>query len=338
MNYRHHRRRTGGWKVLLFFQIILLLILFLVAFLFFRLDAIPRENINRQALEQVRVAGNFTNIALFGLDAEDGFARSDSIMIASINHRSGEVKVVSVFRDTLMLQADGSYNRANAAYAFGGPELAVRMLNRNLDLDIERFIAVEYKALTDIVDIVGGVLIDVQPDEVELINSHAGAVADELGRENIKIVTGPGPQMLNGLQATGYSRIRMTVGDDFRRAQRQRDVLQQIVSRSRTAGPRAWMQIVDEVIPNVSTNLTSFEMIRFGVNLLRIRMDEMQGWPFEVTTSSNVAGLAGSYVIPINHAGNVRQLHYFLFGNNQFQPSERVQQISGDISWMTGIY
>jgi len=335
------KRRRRKWKVLLFFELLILVLLILLAYVFVKLDSIPRRALNRDALEQVQREGDFTNIALFGTDAADevdgmrvereGDGRSDSIMIASINHQTGEVKVTSVFRDTLMQQPDGTYSKANAAYAFGGPQQAVAMLNRNLDLDIELYITVNFQSLAAIVNVLGGVEIDIQADEIEQTNLYTGV-------EHGYIITEPGPQMLSGVQAVGYSRVRYTEGGDFRRAQRQRMVLQQIVSRTRTAGPVKWLRLVDEALPYVETNLSTPEMLIVGVNLLRIQMDEMEGWPFDVTTSQTVAGLVGDYVVPIGHADNVRQLHGFLFGDEHYQVSERVQQISADIAWMTGIY
>jgi len=310
--------------------------------LFWKLDSIPRANIDRNALEQVPVSGSFTNIALFGLDAREddpGMGeRSDSIMVASINNRTGEVKVLSILRDTLMMQQDGTYEKANAAYSFGGPQQAVAMLNRNLDLDIERFVTVDFHSLSKIIDILGGVEIDIQADEIDQVNQFALDVATHTGEAAPPVITAPGPQMLTGAQATGYSRVRYTAGDDFRRAERQRNVIQQIINRTRTAGPLRLIRIVDTVLPLTVTNLSTPDMLGIGRHLLGMRLNEMGAYPFDVTTSANVSGLVGDYVVPIGTADNVRQLHGFLFGDDTYQVSDRVQQISADIAYMTGIY
>ena len=341
---RNPRRKSPALRLLLFVQVMVLLLLLVIAFMFFKLDSIERIPLDIDSLERVELSGDFTNIALFGIDGEgrqeiSGIApgRSDSIMIMSINNRNGEVTIVSVFRDTLLEQSDGGFSKANAAYAFGGPQQAVTMLNRNLDMDIQAFITVDYDALVAMVDAVGGVYIDVQPEEVQLINEISYGISLYTGVENHAWIDEPGVQRLNGVQATGYSRIRSTVGDDFRRAERQRDVLAQIISRARTAGPVGWYRIVDNVLPMMSTNLSSWEMIRLSPNLLRIQLNEMRGWPVDVTTTRNVQGIPGDHVVPIGHAHNVRLLHEILFGMPDYEVSQRVLEINNQIVNMTGI-
>lgn len=175
--------------------------------------------------EEVKKKG-YRNIALFGVDARNGElgrgTRSDTIMIASINQDTQEIKLISVFRDTYLNLGNDSYNKCNTAYAQGGPEQAINMLNMNLDLDITDYVTIGFSGLIDAVDALGGVEIEVTDSEISHLNNYQLCMAEELGVDYIPVEQS-GRQLLNGMQATAYCRIRYTKGDDFRRAERQRD-------------------------------------------------------------------------------------------------------------------
>ena len=333
---RRKKKRTGALLLL----VLLLLLMIPIALLVWRLEQIPREEIDRNALERVPVSGNFTNIAVFGLDAPPGEemgARSDTIMVASINNRSGEMRLLSVYRDTLMLMGGGFYDKANHAYAFGGPQEAVAMLNRNLDLDIEYFVTVNFNSLASIINILGGVEVELSSEELRLINHHNTQTAAYAGLEIPPALNegSPGVHNLCGVQAVSFSRIRMTEGGDFRRAERQREVFEQVLSGVSRATPMQMLRIQDEVLPYTKTNMSSGEILLQGFNLFRMNLGEMSGYPFNVTTGM-IGGV--SYVIPVNTSENVRELHRVLFDNQNFTPSDRVQEISAGISNKTGVW
>ena len=190
--------------------------------------------INEQVEEifQTEELKGYRNIALFGVDSRKGKLgkgqRTDTIMVASINMDTGEVKLCSVYRDTYLNTGTDTYNKANAAYAQGGPEQALNMLNWNLDLNMTEYVTVGFDALIETIDLLGGVQIDVKENEIEHLNNYQRSMfaEDENSplNENIVKVTSPGLQTLNGLQATAYCRIRY-VGNDFGRTERQRKVI-----------------------------------------------------------------------------------------------------------------
>ena len=190
----------------------------------------------------------YWNVALFGVDATKPDqlyknSRSDSIMIASINLDNGEVKLVSVYRDTYLNIGNDNYRKCNTAYAAGGAQQAIEMLNANLDMDITDFVTVGYQALMDCIDGLGGVWIEVDESEIKHINNYQKTISkDVLNDRPYTEVTKTGYQLLDGLQATAYCRIRYTKGDDFKRAERQREVLQAIEDEAKKDGlqdPRA---------------------------------------------------------------------------------------------------
>lgn len=332
------KRKKGKWKVLLFVQVFLLLLLLMGGYLLYLVDQIPRSQISSD-LAQVSLPGHYRNIAIFGIDGSGDTTgdRSDSIMVMSVNSRTGQIRVFSVLRDTVMQQRGGNYSKANAAFARGGAEDAIWMLNHNLDLDIESYIMLNYNSVGYMVDALGGITVDLTSDEINEMNRHIGNTAEVMGSSELPVLDPEktGPQTLNGIQAVTYSRIRKGVGDDFARAERQREVLQLIMQKSITAGPIAWNRMIRDVTPTISTNLSTLNMGILGISMFRMNMGEMKQYPIDLTTG-NVSGLRGSFVIPINVAENVRQLHEFLFGDANYQVSPTVQQISSDISSMTG--
>jgi len=336
---KRHKNKKRKWKVLLFFQIFFLLLLLIGGYLLYLVDQIPRSSISSD-LAQVASPGRFRNIAIFGLDGDGsgtGGDRSDSIMVMSINRRNGQVQLFSVLRDTVMQQRGGNYSKANAAFARGGAEDAIWMLNRNLDLDIESYLMVNYNSLAYMVDILGGIEVDLSLEEINEMNRHVFNTAEVMGAPDVPFLdpAHTGVQTINGIQAVTYSRIRKGVGDDFARAERQREVLSKIMRKSVTAGPIKWNQMVRQVAPTIQTNLSTLDMGLVGVSILRMNQGETLQYPIDVATG-NVSGLRGSFVIPVNVANNVRQLHEFLFGTIDYQPSSTVQQISSDITSMTG--
>lgn len=340
---RQRKRRQRRRMVFLVLELIILALLLFMAFMMYKLDRIEHTELDKSTLELQETPDGYTNVALFGLDSRegelDGGVRSDSIMIVSIHNRTGEVKIVSVFRDTLLQQQDGSYNKANAAYSYGGPQEAVAMLNRNLDLDIDKYATVNFNSLADIIDILGGVEIELTGEEIFWMNGYAAETSQVVGRPTTELDPNvPGVYNLDGIQAVSYTRIRYTAGDDFKRAERQRIVLQQIIQKMKTAGPRKWNQILDTVLPKISTNLTTPTIMKLGLGLPRYKIAETKGFPFDITTSENVIGLEGSYAVAIGHADNVRQLHEYLFAETDYQVSEKVQTISQDVAYLTGVY
>ena len=342
------RRKQFGRVLLLLILLIFLLAMLVLTFLAWRIDQIPRVEVDTNALEQVRVDGSFTNIAIFGLDTRPGDelgSRTDTIMIASINNWTGNMRLVSVYRDTVMLQQEGFYDKAAHAYAFGyvhgggrGGQEAIAMLNRNLDLDIEYFVAVDFYSVAAIIDVIGGVQVELTDEEIHWTNIIAHDTAENIGRVITPAIEGgAGVHTLDGIYAVSFTRIRHTEGDDFMRAQRQRDVFNQIIGGVTSATPMQLWRIQEEVLPNTITNMSTEQILWRGVNLIRMNLEEMTGYPFEVVPGS-LPGSDAAYVIPVNTTENVRRLHQVLFGNDNFIPSARVQGISEDISNMTGIW
>ncbi len=314
---------------------------------------IPEEDIviNEEVKEkQETTMKGYRNIALFGVDSRTGAldkkTRSDTIMIASVNQDTGECKLVSVYRDTYLNLGNDSYNKCNAAYAKGGPMQAINMLNMNLDLNITDFVTVGFEGLTDTIDALGGVEIDVTEAEIRDLNNYqismVGKTSDgktytATAGVDYTPVTTAGRQVLNGLQATAYCRIRY-VGDDFQRTQRQRTVLLAIADKVKTASPATLNQIANDVFNEVYTSLDLSEILELLGEVNKYEIIDQGGFPEESMRATGTIGSKGSCVVPKSLADNVTWLHQFLFDDNAYTPSDAVLEYSDKVAADTGGY
>ncbi|MDE6405937.1 MAG: LCP family protein [Lachnospiraceae bacterium] len=301
-------------------------------------DIIINETV--QEAQETTMKG-YRNIALFGVDSTTGAltknTRSDTIMIASINLDTGECKLVSVYRDTYLNLSNDSYNKCNAAYAKGGPEQAINMLNMNLDMNITDFVTVGFAGLTDAIDALGGVDIEVDESEISHLNNYQLCIAEDLKRQYTP-VTETGYQRLDGLQATGYCRIRYTAGDDFKRAERQREVLSAVADQAKKASLPKLTETANSVFEEVYTSLDLSEIVDMLGNVGTYYISESDGFPQEDMRTTGTIGSKGSCVIPTSLEDNVKWLHKFLFDADNYEPSETVKKCSEKIYEETNGY
>lgn len=292
----------------------------------------------------------YMNVALFGVDSREGNlsanTRTDTIIIASVNLDTGDVKLVSVYRDTYLNVGNDSYNKANSAYYRGGPEQAINMLNMNLDLNIKDYVTVGFKGLIQCIDALGGVSIDVASNEISYLNDYqismVGTTVDgtnftaNAGTDYTPVTTS-GRQVLNGLQATAYCRIRY-IGNDYARTERQRTVITQMVEQAKTASVTSLTTIANNTFPNVSTSFDLNEILDMVADVGHYQIVGSEGFPFEQYRGAGTIGGKGSCVVPTNLATNVTALHEFLFGTQDYQPSATVQECSDKIYADTSPY
>ncbi|MDD3368555.1 MAG: LCP family protein [Lachnospiraceae bacterium] len=338
-------------KKIIFFiiEIIVLLIMLGVLWLVTRGERVGKVNINEEDIViNDQVAANeemngYRNIALFGVDSTTGAltknTRSDTIMIASVNQDTGDIKLVSVYRDSYMNLGNDSYNKCNAAYAKGGPEQAMNMLNMNMDLDITDFVTVGFEGLSNVIDALGGVEIDVDDAEISHLNNYQYTMAEDLKRSYTE-VTKTGKQTLNGLQATAYCRIRYTAGDDFMRAFRQREVLQAVMSKAKNADAATLTKIANEVFDDnvVYTSLDLSEILGLLKDITKYSVAGDEGFPQESMRATGTVGAKGSCVIPISLESNVEWLHQFLFDDQSYEASSDVKSYSQKVESDTASY
>lgn len=337
------KKRRKRRVAVLVIELIILAVLGTAAFGMFKLDKLNHTVFNEDSILNNGVnQEGFKNIALFGTDnrvGETSGVRSDCIIVASINTKTKEVKMLSVYRDTLLQQADGTYDKANSAYATGGAEAAINMLNKNLDLDITDYVTVNFLALADAVDLLGGIELDLTDEEVVHMNNYCVETSEITGKDYERIEPEvAGTYQLNGVQAVSYARIRYTAGGDFQRTSRQRLVIEKLVEKAKSADLGTINKVIDAVFPEVSTSFSSSEIIGLAADVFNYELGENSGFPFTPETPESIPGYTGSYVVAAGLADNVKQAHEFLFGDQDYEPTDVVQKISDELCYMTGIY
>lgn len=348
--------KRGKKRILFFLEIIVLLLfiggLFVYGQITSRLNKIEQPVLNEEKIEvnpevmqaeQTTLTG-YTTYALFGIDRRTKNANytgenSDTIIIASVNNDTKEVKLVSVYRDTLLNVGSDTYSKANAAYAFGGAEQAISMLNTNLDLNIRDYATIDFNALTAAADALGGLDMPLSYAEIVHMNSYCKEVSEETGKSYTPIEeleTPPedqeaiyGTYHLNGVQVTSYCRIRYTASLDMGRTERQRRVLQMLVDKAKQAGLTSIFNLMDEVFPMVTTSLSKTEILQLIPSVIGYSMDETTGFPqnFKFADINK-----GSVIVPTSLISNVEELHKFLYGDDTgYTPSPTVAAYSNRI-------
>ena len=344
---RMTRRQRRKRKLILFIiEVLVILILLAALFVIIKLNKLnntgdldeDKLNINIDAKTQELLDG-YTNIALFGIDNrstgkyESG--NSDCIMIASINNDTKEVRLISVYRDSfLAVDDDDDLRKLNAAYAKGGPTGAVAALNKNLDLDIKEYVAVDFNAVMEVVDALGGIELDISSKEAETMKIYINEMNEVMGT-NGTAVSGPGLQTVNGIQALAYCRDRYSGGDDYGRTERQRTVISKIVEKAKAASLPTLNKVIDELFPDISTSLSSSEILGLAAGIKDYELADTQGWPFQLTTE-RMGGKLGDVVVPTDLETNVNLLHQYLFDVEDYETTQTVKNISKSVINETG--
>ena len=334
--------------LLLVIEVLVLLVLAGILFLVSKLGKIEREEVPLENIEvnegiseeSQEIMKGYTTIALFGLDNRSNGnlskGRSDVIMIANINNDTKEVKLCSVFRDSYLDVGDGSFKKCNAAYAKGGPEAAINMLNKNLDLSITDYVTVDFNAVVECVDLLGGITLDeVTDDEAVLMQGYMDEI-NKLTKHNSKYLSGGGTNVqLDGVQACAYARIRYTKGDDYKRAERQRTVLAAMVAKAQKSDLVTINKLIDAVFGDIQTSFSNTDLVALAAQVFNYKLGESSGFPF--SKDSTTLGSKGSVVVPCTLESNVIELHQFLFDDQDYTPSDTVLANSKKIINDTGL-
>ena len=322
-------KKRKGLKIFGIIVLILIIILALIVGSIFwyinsKLDKLQQVEINEEDLNVSVQAeenlSNFRNIAIFGIDSrEDTYSkgnRSDCIIIASINNQTKEVKLVSVYRDTYVNIEGHGLDKITHAYSYGEAPLAIKTLNENLDLNIKEFVAVNFDAVQEIIDDIGGISMQITKEEVE----------------HIPGITKAGTYNLTGEQALAYARIRYATGGDYKRTERMRDVLTAVVEKVKTLDVSGLNKLVDTVLPRLYTNISANDIFSLFPSAAEFKITQSIGWPYETRGKT----IDRWYGIPVTLESNVTKLHQEIFEESDYIPSDRVKEISNNIVEKTG--
>ena len=348
--------RKKSKKILFILEIVVLLLFIGGLFVYGQISAkLDKIDIQETDLADQDIVTNdqapqmtgYTTYALFGLDHRSkneklNTENSDTIIIASINNDTKAVKLVSVYRDTLLNVKDDTYSKANSAYALGGPTNAVSMLNTNLDLNITDYVAIDFNALVTVVDCLGGLDIPLSYAEIVHMNNYCVETSEETGKSYTPVeLPDPKPEdeeaivdtyHLNGVQATSYCRIRYTASLDMGRTERQRRVIQMIVDKAKKAGLSTIFDIMDQVFPMVKTSVSKTEILKMIPAMIGYSIDETTGFPNDY----KFAQVKGSVIVPTTLESNVLKIHQFLYGDASYTPTQDVLNRSAQITNIAG--
>ncbi|MEE1073082.1 MAG: LCP family protein [Cellulosilyticum sp.] len=338
----HKKKRNIIWIIVV---LVIVVIAVVGGYFWLKMNKVNKTEIapeeiqsNQLTQEQEEVMEEYTQIAVFGVDNRTngtyGTGNSDTIMIASVNNKTKEVKLVSVYRDTyLRVNSDGYYGKANAAYSFDGAAAGISMLNTNFDLDLNRYVSVDWYAVVEGINLLGGVQIEITEAERQKINEYIPEVEKVTGIKTDR-VQNSGIVKLDGVQAMAYMRIRKLAGNDYKRTQRQRMVIQATFEQIKQSDLTTLNKMVDQIFPMVETNLSVKEILALAMHMGKYQIVSTTGFPFDKDTI--VIDGIGDAVIPITLATNVSKLKGYLYGKEE-EVSNEVLEISQEIISRTGL-
>lgn len=345
---RRRRRRNTLSRVMFALEIIVLVVLMGGLFVYAKLGKLNHETINEEELDvnesvtENQVMKGYTTIALVGIDSRDDKLKSDwnsdTMIIASINNDTKKVKLVSVYRDTYLCLGEdedenNSYGLANSAYCTGGAKKMINMLNKNLDMNISDFVTVNFQAVAETVELLGGIDVEMKKEEVVHLNNYCVETSEVTGMDYTPLEEIEGVHHLNGVQAVAYARIRKTSGNDFRRAARQREVIYRIVEKAKNSSIATLNTVLDKIFPMIYTSLTEKEILSMGMDMLSYDIEDQTGFPFDHLYGDTVKEAMDGVdcVLPITLESNVIKLHEFLYPEDSYVPSNEVKTYSQEI-------
>lgn len=295
---------------------------------------IKDEDLNIDEKVEENLTG-YRNIAIFGVDSRSSNLgkgnRSDCIIIASINNKTKEVKLASIYRDTYVQIQGHGLDKINHAYSYGEAPLALGTLNTNLDMNIKEFVTVNFDSVAEAVDQLGGIKMTITDAEVKYINGYIEETSNVTGKDSNKI-TSAGTYNLNGVQAVAYGRIRYTEGGDYKRTERMRDVIEAMLKKLQTKSISEINSMLDSVLPKIYTNIDTGSIISEIPSIAKYKITDSIGWPYKTRGKTMTLW----YGIPITLESNVVQLHQELFGEENYEASDKVKSISTQIVNKTG--
>lgn len=362
--YKKMRRRKIIFGIEITVLLILSGILFVYAWINRSMDKMNQDTLDSSQIQinsEVKANTDLSQmsgtqvIALVGVDARgvEGSElaesmNSDTIILCCIDHDKQEIRMVSIMRDTWMNMAKYTdeyyeFDKANSAYNRGGPESMLSMLNTNLDFALTDYVTVNFRALADAIDVLGGLDIEMTNAECVHANNYNREVSEAQGVEYEAIPYDEDlgddyseVRHVSGALATSYARIRYGGGDDAKRTSRQRIVINLMVQKLKQ-NPTKIPEILDKVMGNVSTSLTKNEILELGMHAVTYTMGTSYAYPFQLCYGENVVNALGEdVVIPVTLEFNVRELHEYLYPGLSYEPSAAVTEYSDYIARKSG--
>lgn len=338
------KRKQRNKIILIVVELVVLAILAVVLYGVSKLDQIDRTEITPDNVEvnedlgseTIEVMDKYRTIVVFGLNSIENKSlsrgNSDVMMLVTINNETQEVKMCSVYRDTYLDIGNGKFRKCNSAYSKGGPEQAISMLNKSLDLNITDYVTVNFDSVIECVDLLGGIELTFTDEEAVHVGNYMKGLNEATGRDS-ELPDGAGTYKADGVMATAYARVRYTSGGDFERTERQREVIEKLVVKAQKSDLKTINKIIDQVFGDIQTSFTNAELISLAAEIFNYKIGDSGGFPFDKNTK--IMGNVGDVVVPCSLESNVVQLHRFLYENDKYEPSMTVKSYSAKITELT---
>lgn len=333
----NQRERKNNGVLILVIGIILVLCAVLAEIFIFSAKHKEKKTIATKKVteskQQTSSNGNskLETFAIFGVDSRSNQlgkgTRSDSIMVASVDHTTEKVRVVSVFRDSYVDIKGHGLDKVTHAHSYGGPDLAMDTLNRNFDLKIDHYITVNFGNVAEVVDDLGGIKMQVTSEEVKYINHYIDEI-NKVDKTHSAHITKAGTYQMDGTQAVAYSRIRYTTGGDYKRAERQRTVLMEIFEKAKTKGTTQLMGIVTKMIAKIDTNYATDDVTDLLSYMAQYTIDDSKAVPGKLW-GGKIDGVW--YAVPVTLENAAQDIHKYLYGQENYNVSNTVKEISDKI-------
>lgn len=294
-------------------------------YVYFKLNKMyVKDEAVKNTEEQGTMVEGITNILLVGTDGEyiEKWNRSDSMMVVTIDSKNKDIRISSIARDTYVDIPGYSTEKLTHAYAYEGIDLLKEVFKVNFDLDIDKYIAVNFSSFMEIIDEIGGVVVDVPESGLKSINSMIDACynyysdKDSVGEK--EYLTHAGTQRLNGYQALAFSRIRYT-DSAFHREARHREVAESVYKEFAQKGVETYKKCAEIILNNTKTNISPIEMMNLAYTVLKINdkdIDQFQ-FPLEEYRNGHIINKQKGWVLEWDKEPNLEAWHKFIFGENK---------------------
>ena len=334
-----NKKKKSKFKIIVI--VLLLILALLVGYIYYyvndKLNRMQKVDLSNQNLEisEDKTLKEYKNIALFGVDSRSmdygAGNRSDTIVIASINNKTGKIKLISVYRDTYVKIEGHGLDKITHAYSYGEAPLAIKTLNTNLDLNIKDFVTVNFEAVAIAVDQLGGIKMKVTAEEAYEMNKFIPKTAKNVGKTS-NTIPGAGTYTLDGVQAVTYARIRKISGGDYKRSERTREVINAMLKKLKKKSLSEIDAFANKVLPYIYSNIGMSDILSLIPNITKYEIDESIGWPYDTEGIT----LDAWYGVPITLKSNVKKLHKEVFDDEDYTVPDTVKEISKEIETKTG--
>ncbi len=336
---RGKKKKLKLWQMILISILVIIVGVGIGAFLYANhmLDKLDKVDVDKEDLGIVDVDG-YVNILIMGVDSRDmkntKGSRTDAIILLSLDEKTNKVKLTSIYRDTMLKMGDSKkYDKTTHAYAYGGPTETVKTLNQAMDLNIDKFVVINWKTVVDMIDAAGGITLNIEDYEIDEMNACTEETARVVGNGEYEKITHPGKQKVDGYQAVGYGRMRYGVGDDFKRTERMRTVIEVLLKKLKKSDPKTIDKVLKVTMPLIKTNIEKTDILSLVARVPKYKIETSAGFPYYLT-----GGLIDGvyYVIPDNLEKNVVEFHKRVFNRKDYKPSQKSISISNKIEALAG--